>query len=297
LGIGKKYVILFIFGILIIGITSQDAHAVTTWEFSGQIVRVVDDSGALGGFVLENDVFTGSFTFDENGADLEPEFENSGVYPYSEFIIEIGGKVILKSQEPFDFDFSHILVQHEPGIDAFVVHGQFMSMTAGPTELDDIDWHTTSFRLDELSGTIFPDDSLPQAPPSLDLFDNKQIFVQFGDLDGGFIDGNVTCLGQLDECEPCPENGESQATHKVEAADGPPSPIVTSPENGATLNDNRSLKFSGTAESGLIVNVSVFMDDFMDCLRKEITVVNGLWSIEFPLSTSSILYVFYYSTN
>ena len=145
----------------ILGLLSLSAAArggPVTWEFTGEVTRVLDTNNLFEGQVVIGSPLQGTFTFESSTPDSQPH-PSGGVYNDSvvDFIAEVGALSILGPKPSSGNSPNRIIVENSPS-------GPFESDRFGisiPVTVLGYESLRLNFGAVDYSATVFDNDSLP----------------------------------------------------------------------------------------------------------------------------------------
>lgn len=179
----RRKTLAILIGGLMVGIGASSARAsLITWEFAGEITRVLDDDGSLGGMFTEGTLFSGQYTFESSTPDSWPHVLDRA--RYADAVTSVSGVV---GEVPFFALPSltgRIFVYDNFDGDSYSGYGAAEFLGAP------VEFHLL---LSDSTGSVFSDDSLPLSPPDLSLFDSTHFSLELGP-DGDVLAGELTSL-------------------------------------------------------------------------------------------------------
>ncbi|MFQ5590356.1 MAG: PEP-CTERM sorting domain-containing protein, partial [Phycisphaerae bacterium] len=155
-----------------VGIGASSATAsLITWEFSGEVTFLRDETNLLGGAVELGDPFSGSFTFESTTPDANPGDPRIGLYDGA--IVALSGYV---ADVPFtgvfgSTNYIEVINPSSIGPDGYFVRLD-AELLAVPLDF--------GFQLVDGAGTVFGDDSMALSPLSLEDFEYHKFAIGDG---------------------------------------------------------------------------------------------------------------------
>ncbi len=139
-----------------------------TWSFRGEITRVDDTDGFLEGQIQAGDAYSGSFTFDTNTPDANPDDPRRGLY--NNAVTSVEGDVAGRVFVPRAGTPANIVVFNDLfGDDRYHANGgvSFLDLSM-----------TFSLNLIDHDQTALSSDLLPRDPPEITAFSNRQFALR-----------------------------------------------------------------------------------------------------------------------
>ena len=153
---------------LAMGLAGPAEGALITFEFGGQVTSITDASNFLQGRIVVGQAYSARYTFDSQAPDIVPYDLRVGEY----YCVDSSFQMIFGSQA-VTVPRTAIGVADNTFGDSYGLSAIGVVPGAFPiTELD--------LSLEERTGTVFVDDSLPLRPPDLTRFTTR-LFSFYGD--------------------------------------------------------------------------------------------------------------------
>jgi len=191
-------------GVVGLSLPIASSAAPVTWYFGGTLNSVSDDHAgsayAFDEFSI-GDSFSGSFTFESTASDSNPSPNDGWYMPAPAMSVVVHGNYFWAAEG----GVGDVSVHTDPTLNSIhaVVYSDYFSLDPtihgsvfrGPLPPDAIypqEWHVNMY---DTTGTVFSNDALPLAPPTLESFTEATFGMWFRRIGLG---GDLFIVGSLD---------------------------------------------------------------------------------------------------